>query len=682
MKENTNKLVFEKSPYLQQHAHNPIHWFPWGQEAFDLAKSLDRPIFLSIGYSTCHWCHVMEKESFSNDEVAKILNACFVCIKVDKEEMPDVDSLYMEFAQILMSSGAGWPLNVVLTPALKPFYAMTYLPPRNAFGHLGLYEIAQYIHQMWQGNGREKILAQAEEVVILYQQMQQELGKTLNPSERSISDVFAACLKNYDPAYGGKKGAPKFPYSTPILFFLEYYQIHKSPHALEMAEVTLQMMMCGGIYDHLEGGFSRYSIDDKWMIPHFEKMVSDNALLARCYLEAYKLTKKPIYKKVCTEIIEFLIKKLLTKEGGFGSAIDADSEGQEGIYYTWSEDEIDAALEPHQAQLFKELFNVTSEGNFEGRNVLFQSVLLEDFAEEKKLNLEDLELTVHALKKKLLHIRQERVSPFIDVKVILSWNCQVIDVLIAAGHAFNQEEWIKLAKQTLKMLWQHLYKEGIFYRRLVSLEVKYVANLDDYAWMIKACITCYHYGHGDEYLEKAIRLSHDVIKSFSSSDGGLYHTMQHSHALLVRRVQRQDSAEPSGQSVFAGALIELEKITYNKEFSHKLQELFASGSDFAFKHPENFISYHHMRMRYERSKSCLMVVSLDQDNTLKQELIDFLATGFYPQVTCVWKTADTPELFAEKPLIDGQTAVYICSKTHCFSPALTLEDIKKIISAL
>lgn len=681
MSETSNKLIFEKSPYLLQHAHNPIQWYPWGHEAFSMAKALDKPIFLSIGYSTCHWCHVMEQESFSNEDVARLLNKTFVCIKVDKEEQPEVDALYMEFAQMLMSSSVGWPLNVILTPELKPFYAITYLPPHNRSGMLGLCEIAQYIFNMWHGEGRDKILSQAQEVIVLYQQMQQELSKQGVYTHQILEDVFKSCLNSYDPAYGGKKGSPKFPYSHSLSFYLEYHQFSKSPHALEMAEVTMQMMYFGGIYDHLQGGFARYSIDDKWMIPHFEKMLSDNALLAKSYIEAYLLTKKPFYKKVSCEILDFILAKLLLKEGGFGCALDADTKGQEGLFYTWTEKEIDSALDPAEAALIKDFYNVTPEGNFEGRNVLFQSLSLEEYAEEKKLQLLDLELELYRASKKLLHQRDQRAVPFTDDKVILSWNCQTVEALLIAGYVFQREDFKRLARQTIEFLWERFYKDGILYRRSAGNQVKFVGNLDDYAWMIQACFTFFRFGEGASFYQKGMSLLEDTFNYFGSKQG-FYHTMSSVEGLVVRRVQRQDGAAPAAQSVLCAALIEAIKMTPTQHLVDYLHVIFDCGSAFAMRFPENFLSYHHMRLREQNPQSCLMVIVLDPEKTLKQEVIQFLSENYLPFVTCVWKEADEIELLAEKPLVDGQTTIYICSKNTCFSPVLTVEDAKKIISGL
>jgi uncharacterized protein len=382
MTSHTNRLIHEKSPYLLQHAHNPVDWFPWGQEAFDLAKKEDKPIFLSIGYATCHWCHVMEKESFEDAETAHLMNDAFVNIKVDREELPEVDSLYMEFAQVLMSSAGGWPLNLILTSDLKPFFAVTYLPPKTKRGLMGLQQFIQHIKLLWHSEEREKLLEQANRLLQVFQKNVSSAGQLL-PSEKQISQCVEILFELADPVYGGFKGEPKFPFGYQACFLLEYCQAKADSRSLFYLELTLENMFRGGIYDHLGGGFSRYSIDEKWQIPHFEKMLYDNAILARTYLDVWKFTKNPIYQRICEETLSYVLRDLLQPCGAFSSAEDADSNGKEGAYYVWDLQEILEALPQDQATLFCQLYNVTHEGNFDGKNILHLSKSFEEFAEER-----------------------------------------------------------------------------------------------------------------------------------------------------------------------------------------------------------------------------------------------------------------------------------------------------------
>src|ERR1700722_273941 len=347
----TNRLIHEKSPYLLQHAHNPVDWFPWSKEAFDLAKESDKPIFLSIGYATCHWCHVMEHESFENQEIAKLMNNTFVNIKIDREELPQVDSIYMEFAQALMSSAGGWPLNLILTPDLKPFFAVTYLPPANRRGLIGMKQFIQHIDQLWQGEERQTLVEQAEKIVKIFEKTAKSAGESI-PSEQNLATAIEAMYEMADPVYGGLKGEPKFPMGYQSVFLLAYSQGKGDSRALFCAELSLDMMLRGGIYDHLGGGFSRYAIDEKWIVPHFETMLYDNAILARTYLDAYKYTKKEAYRIACEQTLDYVLEEMSRPEGGFYSAEDADSEGHEGMFYTWTFQEIREVLSNEEATLF------------------------------------------------------------------------------------------------------------------------------------------------------------------------------------------------------------------------------------------------------------------------------------------------------------------------------------------
>lgn len=385
----TNRLIKQKSPYLLQHAHNPVDWYPWGQEAFALASENDKPIFLSIGYATCHWCHVMEKECFENLKVAQLMNEAFVNIKVDREELPEVDSLYMEFAQSMMAGSAGWPLNLILTPDLKPFFAATYLPPTSSHGLMGLSELIMRISEVWQGEERENVVEQASKIVEVFSETIHSKGNQL-PEKEHIEDASDILFKMADPIYGGMKGTPKFPIGYQTNFMLRYSATKKDGRAVFLVERTLDMMHRGGIYDHLGGGFSRYSVDEKWLVPHFEKMLYDNALLIESYVEAWQLTKKPLYRQICEDIIQYILRDMSHADGGFYSAEDADSEGHEGWFYTWTLEEVQKILGVRESALFCEFYDITSEGNFEGRNILNTPLRLEEFAEKHQKDVEEL----------------------------------------------------------------------------------------------------------------------------------------------------------------------------------------------------------------------------------------------------------------------------------------------------
>ena len=385
-----NRLIKEKSPYLLQHAHNPVDWYPWGEEAFETARRLQKPIFLSIGYATCHWCHVMEKESFENPAVASLMNEAFVNIKVDREELPGIDSLYMEFAQSMISGALGWPLNVILTPDLHPFFAVTYLPPHQSHGNMGLTELIDRISDTWSNEEeREKLETQSQYIIQLFSKNVHVKGEALLPKEE-ILEAAETLFRMADSTFGGMKGEPKFPMGYYMNFLLEYSATKKDGRGLFIVERTLEMMHRGGIYDHLGGGFSRYSVDERWFLPHFEKMLYDNALLAKAYFEAWQATKKRLYKDVSDEILHYCIREMMHSQGGFYAAEDADSEGHEGLYYTWPFDEVMDLL-GENGTLFCKFFGIVKNGNFEGRNILYLTNSFEEFAKKNKLDVTQLE---------------------------------------------------------------------------------------------------------------------------------------------------------------------------------------------------------------------------------------------------------------------------------------------------
>lgn len=400
----TNRLIREKSPYLQQHAHNPVDWFPWGEEAFDASRKSGRPIFLSIGYATCHWCHVMERETFESEDIAREMNDLFINIKVDREELPQVDALYMELAQALMAGAAGWPLNLILTPELKPIFAATYLPPSSQHGLIGMKELMERIRQLWNSEEKERVKAQAAAVVDVLNRNKIVKGKRL-PNQQLLDETAELLFKIADPIYGGIKGSPKFPLGYQQIFLLNYSVKSKDSRAFYLAEKTLQMMEQGGIYDHIGGGFSRYSVDEKWLIPHFEKMLYDNALLAETYATAWQLTGKDTYKEVASETLDYLLRDMRHTKGGFYSAEDSESCGEEGLFYTWLYNNIIEYL-GKDSEDFCEYYNITKSGNFHGRNILNVTVPLEDFAAKKGIDPRELQNKLAKQKETLWKIRE------------------------------------------------------------------------------------------------------------------------------------------------------------------------------------------------------------------------------------------------------------------------------------
>lgn len=460
----TNRLIHQKSPYLLQHAHNPVDWYPWGSDAFSAAKEQDKPIFLSIGYATCHWCHVMEKESFEDPDVARLMNETFINIKVDREELPEVDSLYMDFAQSMMAGSAGWPLNVLLTPDLQPFFAATYLPPEPSHGLTGLVDVIVRVKELWKGEERERVEEQAEHIVEVFSEHVHTAGQDL-PSKEDAVRAAEMLFKMSDPQYGGLRGIPKFPIGYQWNFLLYYAWLTSDGRSLFLAERTLDMMHRGGIYDHLGGGFSRYSVDEKWLVPHFEKMLYDNALLAFCYLQAWQATQKPLYRQVCESILNYILRDMTHPDGGFYSAEDADSEGHEGYFYTWTKEEIQKILGEEESAIFCEFYQVTDEGNFEGRNILNTPMSLEEFAVHKGMDADEIEDVLALQREVLWKVREKRVRPFKDDKILSSWNGLMIHALAWAGAVFDEPRYSQAAVRAAEFIRNRLWFDGALYRR-------------------------------------------------------------------------------------------------------------------------------------------------------------------------------------------------------------------------
>lgn len=683
---HSNRLINEKSPYLLQHAHNPVDWFPWGKEAFDLAKKLDKPIFLSIGYATCHWCHVMEKESFENPEIAKLMNESFINIKVDREELPQVDSIYMEFAQALMSSAGGWPLNVLLTPELKPFFALTYLPATGKRGLIGLGQLIQHIRQIWLSQERSELIEQADKIVELFERSFKSVGEAM-PTEQTLEMAIETMYGHMDPVHGGLKGEPKFPMSYQSVFLMGFAKAKGDSRALFCVELTLDMMLRGGIYDQLGGGFSRYAVDEKWMIPHFEKMLYDNALLTSAYLDAWKYTRKASYRAVCEETLDYILREMTHPLGGFYSAEDADSEGHEGMYYSWAAYEIKEVLSNEEAEGFCHYYGVTPEGNFEGRNVLYIPHPMEEFAEMHSMPAEEIKEILDRAKAKLFKRRSFRQHPFKDDKIIVSWNGLMIDALIRAASAFNKPLYQESALKAAEFIKTNLWKEGRLFRRWRDNEARFPGGLDDYAFMIKAALSLFEEGCGAEWLKWAMELADVLEKEFKVEGGAFYFNLE-DETLLMRRCEFYDGAEPSGNAVHSENLLRLYQLTLDGKYLMQAEDVIKASTLYIETYAPG-ACYHLISLhRYFNIKAATVVIALDADQSLKNEIRDFLSNRFTLHTCVIWKeTTDKvlPTLIptiVDKNPIDGQTAVYICRQDRCEAPLLEKSEIFKALERL
>jgi len=677
----TNRLIHEKSPYLQQHAHNPVDWFPWGDEAFQKAKELDRPIFLSIGYSTCHWCHVMERESFSNDEIAKLLNDTFVCVKVDREEHPEVDSLYMDFAQVLMSGGGGWPLNVILTPDLKPMLAATYIPPKPMREMPAFPELITQVKELWESPERQELVLQSERIVEAFGHTSNATGHEL-PTAQTLVDAVNMFFEVTDPVNGGLRGEPKFPLGFQAEFLLNWSQLKGDSRALFFVKLTLDMMQRGGIYDHLGGGFSRYAIDEEWTIPHFEKMLYDNAILAKVYLQAWKYTKNSKYAEVCKEILDYILRDLVYGEGGFFSGEDAESQGHEGLFYTWTPMEIQEVLPGEEGELFCAFYDVTTQGNFEGRNVLHIDLPLEEFAPALQMQKEDVEKILAKGRAALLRKRQLRPRPLRDEKILTSWNGLVIDVLARAGAALQEPKYTEAALKTVDFIEKNLWANGRLMHRWCNGEAKFPGLLDDYAFLIKGLLSLFEEGQGVKYYDWATLLTKILDRDFKEIEGAFYFTDERSQ-LLLRQCEFFDGAEPSGNAVHTENLLRLYQMTHDETYLRQAEDVMKAAKNYIEKvAPAAF--YHMMGvLRYFDTAAPTTVVVVPNSKEADVATIQSkLASHFSAHLATLWKKTPDFPLEKDKVALQDLTTFYLCRQNKCEAPLTKLDEIVKSIEKL
>ncbi len=681
----TNRLIQEKSPYLLQHAHNPVDWYPWGEEAFEKAKNEDKPIFLSIGYATCHWCHVMEQESFENPQIAHLLNEAFVNIKVDREERPEVDSVYMDLAQALMVSTGGWPLNLILTPDLKPFFAVTYLPPDPRRGMMGFPQVIKQIEELWHSPDREKIIEQADKIVELFASNITTTGTAL-PGELSIEKGIESIYEIADPVYGGLKGEPKFPLSYQLELLLRVARSRAESRALFLVELTLDQMARGGIYDQLGGGFSRYSVDEKWLIPHFEKMLYDNALLASSYTQAWRFTRTPLYQVMAEDILQYVLRDMTSEEGGFYSAEDADSEGQEGRFYTWTPAEIKLVIPSPDAERVCLYYGVGPEGNFEGRSVLHVETPIEILAPQLHISAGELRGAIQRSREKLLEKRGERPRPFKDDKVLTAWNGLMIYAMAKCGEAFGQNLYLDAAEKCARFIQQKLWKDGRLLRRYRDGEARFSAGLEEYAFLMKGTMALFQAGKGTEFLQWTLEMARIVEQEFKAENGAFYQT-DGKEPLLLRKCELYDGAEPSDNAVLAENLCLLYQITHDVRYLHMAEDIFKTAKQLIEAYPPG-AAYHMLALhRYYDSKTPVLVIAFDEQVNFKTEIEGALRLSSNPHLATIWKSNGDlllpkllPWLEDKKP-ING-TTVYICEQNHCLAPLNEKEAILEAIRNL
>ena len=678
-KKYTNRLASETSPYLLQHAHNPVDWYAWGDEAFERARSEDKPVLVSIGYSACHWCHVMEHESFEDEATAAIMNENFVNIKVDMEERPDVDRIYMDFVQLTTGSG-GWPLNVFLSPDKLPFFGGTYFPPVNRYNMPSFQQVLMGVADAWKTK-RDDLLLSAHEVLGEMRRvgLAESSGESL--SENQSDAAFQSFVRYFDATNGGFGGAPKFPPAMSLEFLLRYYHRTKNENALEMVTKTAVKMAHGGIYDQLGGGFHRYSVDAVWLVPHFEKMLYDNAQLARIYLHIFQATGDEFYKRIAVETLEYVRREMLDEKGGFYSTQDADSEGVEGKFFVWTSREIEEILGEKDAQIFNFYYDVSEEGNFEEKNILNVSYTLEATAKALKITPERLQEVLERGREKLFAEREKRIKPFRDEKVLTAWNGLMLATFAEAAAILNREDFLEIARKNADFILENLQKDGYLLRTWKDGKAKLNAYLEDYANFADALVELYQVSGDAKYLREAKRLADLLITEFWDEEaGGFYFTANNHEELLVRKKDFFDNATPSGNSVAADVLLKLARLTGDERYERFAVTVLRLAASQFRRYPQGFgriLSV--LEFYFQPTRE---IVVLGDSDELKNEIWrEFLPNKVIVLAGNAGENADLIPLLEGRSLIDGKPTAYVCENFACQKPVTTAEDLREQLNA-
>jgi len=664
----TNALINETSPYLLQHVHNPVNWYPFGTSAFLLAKSGNKPIFLSIGYSACHWCHVMEEESFENEEIAKLLNDNFISIKVDREERPDIDQVYMASVQMLTGSG-GWPLSVFLTPELKPFYGGTYFPPENKYGRTGFKTVLNEIAKAWK-NDRNNIESSAESLTAALKTVEKSKGTTNGEITTASFKKAADNLKSsFDSQWGGFGRAPKFPPSGKLLFLLRQYKNTGEKSLLKMVTSTLDKMSIGGMYDKIGGGFHRYSVDNKWLVPHFEKMLYDNALLSGVYLDAFQITHNPEYKKVVIETLNYIIREMTDPNGGFYSSQDADSEGEEGVFYIWSPEQTEKALGKRDAVLFNKTFGITEKGNFEGKNI---PRLSEKISDTDKIN---------KILMKLRTEREKRIPPAKDTKIITAWNALMISAFAQSAPVFENKEFLKTAQNAADFILTNLMGKDVLYHSYSKNKRSGPGYLDDYAYMIEALIDLYEADFNIKWLNNAEIIADLLISDFWYNNDNCFNYASDDHKnVLVKFRPSYDQSVPSGNAIAAMSFQRLSVLTGDKKYKHKAEKILQRFQKEIKRSPTAFCFTLCAMDFYLHGATEIAIIGKENIN----EIFSVIYNIYLPnKIIAYSENGDekTLPLLKNKILVDGKTTVYLCKNYQCEAPVTSIDKLKKLIQA-
>jgi uncharacterized protein YyaL (SSP411 family) len=666
-----NRLIHEKSPYLLQHAYNPVDWYPWSEEAFEAAKAQDKTVFVSIGYSSCHWCHVMEKESFDDDEVAKLLNDAFVCIKVDREERPDLDSAYMAVCQA-MGRSCGWPLNVIMTPDKNPFFAASYIPKNSRFGLVGMLDLVPQIEEIWKAR-RSDLENLGDDIKRRIETFEKRnVGEALGKDV--LDEAYEQFVLRFDERNGGFGGAPKFPSPHNLLFLLRHWRRTKEKTGLAMVEKSLRAMRLGGVFDQVGFGFHRYSTDAEWLVPHFEKMLYDQALLALAYTEAYQATGAGKFKVTAKEILTYALRDMASPESGFYGAEDADSEGEEGKFYLWTEKEIRKALASEDADLAVRLFGVKAAGNYteaiqkrSGENILHLAEPLEQVASESQLTLDELILRLGKIQNSLFKARENRVHPAKDDKVLVDWNGLMIAALARAGSVFSQPRYLHAAVKAADFILEQMKDEhGALFHRYAKGERAIEGFLDDYAFLVWGLIEIYEACFEEKYLEAAEELTKTMaLRFWDDEDGGFYFTAEGAESAVPRRKMVYDGALPSGNSVALLNLLRLAQLTGDSAYSDMAGRMTKVFSEDARRAPSAH-AFMLVGVDFAVGPAYNVILVGDREEEGMQHLLGALKAGYLPNMVVSLRQAGKAGSGYEK--IEGRATAYVCRGQTCMPP--------------
>jgi uncharacterized protein YyaL (SSP411 family) len=681
-------LTQNKSPYLLQHAQNPVDWYPWGNEAFQKAKSEDKPIFLSIGYSTCHWCHVMAHESFEDMEVADLLNQNYVAIKVDREERPDIDQLYMAVCQALTGRG-GWPLSIFMTPERKPFFAGTYFPKKGRMGISGFIEILKHIAILWEKD-RDRIKTSGEMITNAIQVSISPKAENRTVDETTLKLGFEQLSHSFEPKWGGFSPPPKFPVPHNLTFLLRWFKRSGNPLAVKMVEKTLNGMRKGGIFDQVGFGFHRYSVDEKWLVPHFEKMLYDQALLALAYLEIFQITHNIDFKQTVEKIFTYVLRDLTSPEGGFYSAEDADSEGEEGRFYVWTTQEIKTVLGPELGELFCRFYNITPTGNFEsGLSIPHETTPVKAFAEQEGIGLTEFKTNLEIARQKLFDAREKRIHPLKDDKIITSWNGLMIAAFAKGYQILGEQRYIDAARKSAQFILKKLRNpEGRVLRRFREKEVAFPGYLEDYAFLLWGLLELYEATFEIDYFEEAVIINNDMIDFFwDDKEGGFFYSGKGNETLIAQSKEVYDGALPSGNSVAALTMLRLSRMTGNVDLEKKVDRMVQTFSSQISAYP--LTSTHFLQaLDFALGPAQEIVIGGDTKNQTTQDMIRLVQKSFLPhKIVLLQSEGSEGERLAKlssfiTPMItcNQKPTVYVCERFSCKKPMTEVEELQSFLN--